>query len=129
MPSRIGRVLALAIVLVAGCRSRTPDLPNIVVVVADDLDLRSARSLPFYQRLAARGVEFQQHLTRTPVCSPSRASLLTGLGFERHGVGFGGPQQQVHRMRSLESRTLGPLLSAAGYRTMLAGKYVNRTDC
>ncbi|HEY8515805.1 MAG TPA: sulfatase-like hydrolase/transferase [Candidatus Binatia bacterium] len=103
--------------------------PDIVVVVADDLDLRSARSMPFYQRLAAQGLEFRQHVTRTPVCAPSRASLLTGLGWERHGVGVGEKGRSFQTMLEHEQRTLGPLLQAAGYRTMLAGKYINATPC
>lgn len=128
----IGCLVPLALVALLpllGCNAATPQAPDIVVVVADDLDLRSARTLPFYQRLAARGLEFEQHVTRTPVCAPSRASLLTGLGYEWHGVGRPGGGRSIHAMMPHELRTLGPLLRAAGYRTMFAGKYVNRTPC
>jgi arylsulfatase A-like enzyme len=122
-------IVGLVLLALAGCADRAADAPNIVVVVADDLDLRSARALPFYQRLAARSLEFREHVTRTPVCAPSRASLLTGLGHERHGVGFAGKGQSLATLEQHEARTLGPLLEAAGYRTMMAGKYVNRTGC
>lgn len=101
----------------------------MVLVIADDLDLASARELPFYQRLAARGLEFREHVTRTPICAPSRTSLLTGLGYERHRVGSTGKGDSLVTLEEHEARTLGPLLEAAGYRTMMAGKYVNRTGC
>ena len=51
------------------------------------------------------------------------------FGHERHGVGFAGKGASLATLQQHEARTLGPLLQAAGYRTMMAGKYVNRTGC
>jgi len=99
--------------------------PNVVCVITHD----TGRHLGAYGRgvltpnldhLAAEGVLFEQAFCTAPQCSPSRASLLTGLVPHRHGlIGL------THRGFSLHpealQRTLPRLLGAAGYRTHLFG--------
>lgn len=103
--------------------------PNVVVILADDLgsvdagcygsnDVRT----PAIDRLARRGVRFTQFYAPAPVCSPSRAALLTGKSPQAAGVpgnvapqpGSGLPPQEI---------TLAERLQAAGYRTALVGKW------
>src|SRR5690606_20363253 len=66
--------------------------PNIVLILADDLgkhDLSiydpAAVQTPSLQRLAAGGVVFEKGYVTSPVCSPSRAALLTGRYPQRFG--------------------------------------------
>ena len=99
--------------------------PNVVVVITHDtgrhLGAYGRRvATPNLDRLAAEGALFEQAFCTAPQCSPSRASLLTGLVPHRHGlVGL------AHRGFGLQSdalrRTLPRLLGEAGYRTHLFG--------
>ncbi len=63
------------------------DRPNLILITIDSLRLDSARRMSSYRRLAARGVEFLQHVTPSPWTLPSVASLLTGLPIPEHGAG------------------------------------------
>lgn len=113
--------------------SRDPERPNVLFVVADDLGSwaigpygnREAHT-PTLDRLASRGVVFENFFCTSPVCSPARASLLTGLIPSQHGVhdwiaaGHVGPGAVDY----LAGRdTLDSLLAAAGYRPSLSGKW------
>jgi arylsulfatase A-like enzyme len=99
--------------------------PNIVIVITHDTGRHlgaygRAVATPSLDRLAAEGVLFEQAFCPSPQCSPSRASLLTGLMPHRHGlIGL------AHRGFSLRpdalQRTLPRLLGEAGYRTHLFG--------
>lgn len=103
--------------------------PNVVIIYADDLgwgdvgcfgsdDIRT----PAIDSLAARGLTLTQWYSNSPVCSPSRASLLTGLYPARAGVEaiLGGTRQT----RGLPHQpTLASELRERGYRTGLFGKW------
>ncbi|MCL2647693.1 MAG: sulfatase-like hydrolase/transferase [Phycisphaerales bacterium] len=71
---------------------------------------------PNLDRLAAEGVNFQGHTCSNPICSPARASLLTGQYSRTHGVTTVGVQMDP------ASETLATWLSRAGYRCGLFGK-------
>jgi arylsulfatase A-like enzyme len=99
--------------------------PNVVIVITHDtgrhLGAYGRRvKTPNLDRLASEGVLFERAFCTAPQCSPSRASLLTGLVPHRHGlIGL------AHRGFSLSAdalqRTLPRLLGAAGYQTHLFG--------
>ena len=102
--------------------------PNVVMIYADDLgygDLAcygSRLSTPHLDRLAAEGVRFTQFYSANPVCSPSRAALLTGRYPTRAGVPrvlF--PKDTVGLPDS--ETTLAQALKPRGYRTMCVGKW------
>ncbi len=104
--------------------------PNIIVIVTDDLDARSATCLPNVQTLlAAEGVTFANAFATTPLCCPSRASILRGQYAHNHGVlsnsGENGGFPTFYRLGDEES-TVATWLQDAGYRTALVGKYLNR---
>ncbi len=105
----------------------SPPKPNIVLVVADDLDFPSAAVLPQLDRLVAgAGVAFTNAFVSTPICAPSRASIFTGLYTHDHGVrGNAEPDGGFPAFRPNEGSTLATWLKAAGYRTALVGKYLN----
>ena len=68
--------------------------PNVVFILADDLgwsDTTLYGTTKFYrtphiQRLADRGITFTRAYSASPLCSPTRASILTGLAPARHGI-------------------------------------------
>jgi arylsulfatase A-like enzyme len=104
--------------------------PNIVLIVTDDLDARSAACLPNVQSiLADEGVTFANFFVTTPLCCPSRASILRGQYAHNHGVlgntGDAGGYPAFFRLGDEES-TAATWLQDAGYRTALFGKYLNR---
>lgn len=108
--------------------------PNIVLINCDDLgygDLGCYGSprndTPALDSMAADGLLFSDFYMASPVCSPSRGALLTGCYPPRIGFGsFDGlpvlfPGQAVGLAPSEIS--LGRLLSDAGYRTLMVGKW------
>jgi arylsulfatase A-like enzyme len=83
---------------------------------------------PNIDRLASEGMLFSRAFSNNAVCSPTRASLLTGLMPSQHGVhtylGPGGVQVGPNAYYTLrEFQTLPRMLSAAGYQTGLSGKW------
>jgi N-acetylglucosamine-6-sulfatase len=105
----------------------TPDPPNLVVVLVDDLDVVTTNELPrIFDLVAAQGMDFTRAYVSLPLCSPARASLLTGRLPHNHGIfdnypPFGGfPVFRPH-----EGSTIATWLHGAGYRTSLVGKYIN----
>ena len=86
--------------------------PNIVFILADDLgwsDTTLYGTTAFYEtphieRLAERGMTFTRAYSASPLCSPTRASILTGLSPARHGITS--PTCHLHRLCSLPSQAL-----------------------
>ena len=102
--------------------------PNIVVLLADDLDAGSVAFMPELQALAARGTSFTNAFAVTPMCAPSRATLLTGRYPQNTDVRTNRQPAGGYRPFHLggqERDTVAVWLRAAGYRTALIGKYLN----
>ncbi len=102
--------------------------PSVVLVVTDDHHPAVTEYMPrTLDAVAGRGIRFANAFTTSPLCSPSRASLLTGQRPARHGVVTNGvPGRAGVRRPGLEDRpTLATWFQAAGYRTALIGKYLN----
>lgn len=137
--SLFGPVPSAALLLLVGCgggpaaptvpaSTPTPGpKPNIVLVVADDLDVPTAAVLPQLDGLIARnGISFTSAFTTAPVCAPSRASIFTGLYSHNHGLRINAqPGGGFPSFRPREGSTLATWLRTAGYRTALVGKYLN----
>ncbi|HXG62690.1 MAG TPA: arylsulfatase [Planctomycetota bacterium] len=105
--------------------------PNIVILLADDLGFSDIGGYggeietPHLDRLAAEGLRFTQFYN-TARCCPTRASLLTGLYPHRAGVGHMVEDRGCPGYRGfLNERcvTIAEVLRAAGYRTLMAGKW------
>lgn len=82
---------------------------------------------PHIDRLAAQGMRFTRALSSNPVCSPTRATFLTGLIPSQHGVhSFLDPKfmmgPQAYNTLD-EFRSLGEILADAGYTCGLSGKW------
>jgi arylsulfatase A-like enzyme len=110
----------------AGAAGASRAQPNIVVILIDDLrwDEFGVGGHPFAEtpnidRLANEGVMFTNAFHAVPLCSPNRASLLTGQYPSRHGI-----IDNVARDRaSHRLRTFPQALRAAGYKTAFVGKW------
>ena len=107
----------------------TPKPLNVVVIMTDDQEEVSPRDMPLMQSLiAAQGVTFSNAIATTPLCGPSRATLMTGRYAHNHGIrsdfaplgGYG-----LYRDSGMEANSLPVWLKAAGYRTAYLGKYTN----
>jgi len=116
------------------CLGATPDRPNVIYILADDLgygDLscygQQRFQTPNIDRLANEGIRFTDHYAGCTVCAPSRASLMLGLhvghcpvrgNYETGPHGFGG--ELPLRPRDV---TIAKVLKQAGYRTGIFGKW------
>jgi arylsulfatase A-like enzyme len=105
--------------------------PNVVVVLADDLDTHSLDRMArlglmpnLQEHVIGAGTTFVNSFVTTSWCCPSRATLLTGLYSHNHRVLTNSrPLGGVHRFD--DSSTLATWLRRSGYRTGLVGKYFN----
>jgi N-acetylglucosamine-6-sulfatase len=103
--------------------------PNVIVILTDDQTFDTLPSnppaMPWLQaRIADPGDHwtwFPNAFINTPLCCPSRATLLTGLYSHHTGVQDNGDGHLLD-----EDATLAVRLHEAGYRTGLVGKYLNR---
>jgi N-acetylglucosamine-6-sulfatase len=103
--------------------------PNILMLIVDDQAFRlfTRQYMPeVFSRLVDQGVWFDRNYVNDSQCCPSRASILTGLYAHDTGVDS--------NFRPLDGRTPARptfvrTLHDAGYRTMLAGKYLNSESC
>lgn len=106
-----------------------PKLPNIVIIFTDDqgyadVGVFGAKGFqtPNLDRLATQGCIFRNFHVAQPVCSASRAGLLTGCYPNRIGIhGALGPRSKVGI--SAREMTLAELLKQRGYATAIFGKW------
>ncbi len=121
-------VVGIAVVGLLGVPAGADPIPppNVLLIVLDDVRIDG---MPVLQaRLAGEGVRFDNAFVTDPVCSPSRASLLTGSHAFHHGTRqVGGPigGADTFRVSGADQQTLAVWLQDAGYRTGLFGKYLN----
>ena len=107
--------------------------PNIITIVADDLGVWGLGSYgnheirtPHLDQLASTGIRFENFFCTSPVCSPARASLLTGRIPSQHGVHdwIRRGNQKEDRVEYLAGLTgFSDLLSEAGYQCAFSGKW------
>jgi N-acetylglucosamine-6-sulfatase len=119
-------VSALAVAVLTACTAGEalpqPELagtrPNILIIISDDQRHDTMTAMPRTQaRIFEEGVEFTGAYATTPVCCPSRSSILTGMYAHNHGVLTNGDP--------LHEETFVQHLHEAGYHTGLVGKYLN----
>ncbi len=117
-----------------GASSRAADKPNIILIMADDLgygDISCYGSTkiktPNIDALAKSGLKFTDYHSNGPVCSPTRAALLTGRYQQRSGIEGVFPSKGYQRGRdtglALEETTFAEVLKKHGYATALFGKW------
>jgi arylsulfatase A-like enzyme len=145
--------LCLLVLCFASCNSNqndkknTPNPPNVLFILVDDLGINdlSFTGSEFYEtpnidRLAKKSIQFTQGYAASRVCSPSRASIMTGKSAARHGItdwigAFSGedwrkqkrhdrllPAPYEHHLNPQDT-TLAEAFQQQGYSTFFAGKW------
>jgi len=106
------------------------DRPNVVVILADDLgyaDLSCQGSkqakTPNIDTIATNGIRFTDGYVSCPVCSPSRAGLLTGRYQQRFGLEFNPRPEAEHFGLPVDQVTIADVMKKAGYATGMIGKW------
>jgi arylsulfatase A-like enzyme len=149
---KFSRALLIVVIFGLSCpglvSAAAPKGPNFLFILVDDLGWRDigCYGSTFYEtpnidRLAAEGVRFTDAYAASPVCSPTRASILTGkyparLGITDYIDDRHGHNQPEHWTRNtplmpapyadrlvLEEVTIAEALKEAGYATFFAGKW------
>jgi arylsulfatase len=135
-----GALLASTAPLWTGC-GQSSRKPNIIYILADGLGYgelgcygQTKIKTPHIDQLAKEGMRFTQHYSGSPVCAPSRCTLLTGLHTGHSYIRDNDEMDHrgdVWRDRSIEGQrpllagttTLGTVLQNAGYKTACIGKW------
>ena len=118
--------LLTAIAVVAApaiAEAKPPKRPNVVLFVTDDQATQTVRpdTMPNLLSLfRPSATEFTNAIVTTPLCCPSRATMLTGQYGHNNGV-----LRNDYRQLDERNNTLPVWLSRAGYRTIHVGKYLN----
>lgn len=143
---RFGKVVNLYVawfllLTLPGITATAQDTPNIVFILADDLGFSDLacygnpyNETPHIDSLALRGIRFSQAYAPSPVCSPTRAALLTGkhparlrltnfLGGERVDPDASILPADWQRYLSPRETTLAEMLTARQYATGFVGKW------
>jgi len=125
---RFHLTLLLSLVLSSSALQAQPLRPNFVIIFADDMGYAdispygARTATPILARMAKEGVRFTDFYVAQPVCSASRAALLTGCYPNRIGIlGALNP----HSKEGIHSNevTLAELLKTRGYATAIYGKW------
>jgi len=129
------RKISLIHFLVAFCSLQAfseKQKPNILIIMADDLGAENLAcygnttyQTPNLDRLAAEGARFENAFS-TPVCTPTRAMILTGLYPNRSGFmeRLDSPLDPENNNRlPVHLKTFGQVFQEAGYKTAIAGKW------
>ena len=134
-----GRRWAAALVLCSiSCCVVAADRPNLLIIMTDNQSPsllgaygNSEIRTPNIDRLAAEGIQFNNAFAVSGVCSPTRATFMTGLMPSQHGVHSALPDRRMRAGKQMperwsaiqEFRSLPQTLADAGYATGLVGKY------
>lgn len=136
-------LLVMLSLLLFSCKSQKDTYPNVLFILVDDLgwkDLGSYGSefydTPNLDSLAARGIRFTNAYSASPVCSPTRAAIMTGKHPVRVGITDWIPGMPIKKAKSpelippedihnlpLEEFTLAEAFREWDYKTFFAGKW------
>ena len=132
---KISSITILLTLAIFSCQQKNTQ-PNIVVILCDDLGFGDLSAFghpvietPYLDKMADDGIRFTSFYSAAPVCSPSRAGLLTGRSPNRAGIydWIPGPRRSedcrdlVHLQA--HEQTIPAMLKEVGYSTFLSGKW------
>lgn len=122
----IGRIFHLVCISAILCPAQSVNKPNILFIFSDDHDQaaisaygNSHINTPNIDRIAQKGVVFQNSFCTNSICAPSRAVILTGKHSHLNGV----RNNQFDTRFDSSQVTFPKLLQKAGYQTALIGKW------
>ena len=111
-------------------RQQAARKPNVVLIFTDDqgsIDVNCYGAKDLYtenlDRLAVEGTRFTQFYVGAPVCSPSRAALMTGRYPRCAGLLSNAPSDKGHPGMPTEQVTIAEMMKSAGYATGHVGKW------
>ncbi|XP_052801996.1 N-acetylglucosamine-6-sulfatase-like [Mya arenaria] len=115
---------------VAQCAD-SPSQPNIVFVLTDDQDVTMGGETPMVKTkklIGDQGIVFKNMFTVSPLCCPSRSSILSGRYVHNHGAVNNSVEGGCNGegWRGDEEYMFPPRLQFRGYTTFFAGKYLNQ---
>src|SRR5918994_6374288 len=104
--------------------------PNLILVLADDLDKSVFERSTLDSPWVPEGASFTNAVATTPLCCPSRASILRGQYAHNTGLWRNKNEQPnggaaYFQDEKLDQRTVATILHADGYKTWFGGKYLN----
>jgi len=106
-----------------------PTCPNILLLMVDQMRtprwFPAGTAFPAYDRLRREGRSFERSYVVANPCSPSRASIMTGLHYTQHGIFGNVDADGIPGIPSLDPRipTVGHAFQRAGYKTPYVGKW------
>lgn len=116
--------------LLANLAQKSNRKPNVILIYTDDqgsvdMNAYGADDLitPHMDSLAERGIRFTQFYAAAPVCSPSRAALMTGRYPQRAGLPHNAPSMEGRPGMPGEQITIAEMMHDAGYTTGHIGKW------
>jgi arylsulfatase A-like enzyme len=130
------RILTLILLLtvLSGSRIAAAERPNILVISIDDLNDwvgclggHPQAKTPNIDRLAKRGTLFANAHCQAPICTPSRASLVSGLYPHTTGLYFLNPGLEASEVTK-NRKTLVEHFADEGYATFGAGKFYHKNE-
>lgn len=102
--------------------------PNIIFILTDDQPYDTVQFMPTVRDvLLKKGVNFENGFITTPLCCPSRSSILTGQYVHNHQV-YTNSAPLGGASRFDDRSTIATWMQSAGYRTAYYGKYLNDYD-
>src|SRR3712207_3248660 len=122
---------AAPLVALAGAREGKASLerrPNVLLILSDDQPYYTLQYMPKTLSWLSPGMEFVRAYVTSPVCSPSRASIHTGLYAHNHRTFINEGAAVVFNREGNGRRSIGHLLSEVGYECGFFGKWMNGYD-
>ncbi|WP_276481710.1 sulfatase [Paraflavitalea pollutisoli] len=117
------QILVLLLLWCSATLSQAQEPPNIIIFLADDLNQQDVGAYgnkqvktPYMDQLAAEGMRFTKAYAASPMCTPSRSAMFTGLYPHRNGA------QMNHFTVQAGIKSLPHYLQQAGYRVVISGK-------
>jgi len=127
--NRAGIGLGILLAATGACAEKKTNVankPNVIYILADDLgygDLgcygQKEIKTPTLDKMATEGIRFTRHYSGSPVCAPSRCTLMTGLHTGNAKIRGNSPTVALDE----SDMTMASMLKAAGYKTALIGKW------
>ncbi|MEA2069407.1 MAG: arylsulfatase [Verrucomicrobiota bacterium] len=124
----MNKPLLAGTLLAIGATATLAVQPNIVLIMADDLGWGDVgyhggeAATPNIDRVSEKGVRFNRFYAQ-PICTPTRASLMTGRYAWRSGMASGVVLNHLHYGLPLDETTMAQMLKDAGYATYIVGKW------
>jgi len=125
--------LLTSLLFICSNNSHAASKPNIILIVADDLGyadlgIQGCKDIhtPHIDSIAKNGIRCTNGYVSGPICSPTRAGLLTGIYQQRFGHEFnpGLEEKTIPNLGlSLDANTLPQMLKNVGYKTGMVGKW------